>query len=528
MRQTPIWLGQTWNPKKGRLGRPVSYRSDRHLTLFGPTGSGKGVSIEIPNLLMLKGLSVISIDPKGQNAAVTARWRRRVSKVLMLNPLDLLGLGSAGFNPLVALMRAPANRFFEYAAAIAEALIKIDGDTQPHFPQSARGLVQALIMWEVTLARRERRVPSLLNVRRMLTEAELIDPQTKRPIAGLRFHAAQMVAFGGPQIASLAGRFIETSRELASIIGTADTQTRWLLSDAMAADLEKDGVDFATFKDRATTCFVILPAELLETHAGSVWLRLIITCAFHSLYRRAGSGGLRTVFMLSEFAQLGKLDSVTSALAQGRGYGVQLAPIVLQDINQLRTIYGRDAANTFLGMSGATFAFAPNDGETAEWMSKRSGEIVELGMSASDDPHGPVRKTYQQRRRRIFPPDDLFNIPEFHGLVWFAGQSRAQPVYAPPYWKIPALAGRYDPDPYHAGSSGGAFRGSRLTRVALLAATLLMAGMALPDAKRLTPLSSYVAGVAPSISTLVASLSVLLPGEQHRQPARAAGGPGRP
>src|SRR4051794_15540272 len=123
MRPIRIWFGREWNPKTGRRGRPVFYSLDRHLTLFGPTGSGKGVSLEIVNLLLLAGLSIISIDPKGQNAAVTMRWRSTVSKILLLNPFNLLGLGSVGFNPLVALMNAPPDRFFEYAAAIAEALI---------------------------------------------------------------------------------------------------------------------------------------------------------------------------------------------------------------------------------------------------------------------------------------------------------------------------------------------------------------------------------------------------------------------
>ena len=121
-----ISLGVEWNLWTGRKSRrAVAYRQNRHITIFGPTRSGKGVCLEIPNLLRLKGLSIISIDPKGQNAAVTARWRRKVSRVVMLNPLDVLGLGSAGFNPLAALDPA-APRFFEEAANIAEALIKID------------------------------------------------------------------------------------------------------------------------------------------------------------------------------------------------------------------------------------------------------------------------------------------------------------------------------------------------------------------------------------------------------------------
>ena len=127
-------------------------------------------------------------------------------------------------------------------------------------------------------------------------------------------------------------------------------------------------------------------------------------------------------------------------------------------------------------MSGATFAFAPNDGQTAEWMSARSGDRRYPGLSASDDPNGAdgARMSYGEKRERLIPPDAMYSIPEFHGLVFFAGQSAAQPVYAPPYWDRadnPDLAGRYDPDPYHAGSSGGKRRNRR--NLALMIAHLL-------------------------------------------------------
>lgn len=186
-------------------------------------------------------------------------------------------------------------------------------------------------------------------------------------------------------------------------------------------------IDFARLKGpRPVTIYVMLAAHALETF--SPWLRLVVACAFNALYRHEGGGGLRTLFLLSEFAQLSKLSMVSAALAQGAGYGIQLFP-VLQDINQLRAIYGKDEAHTFLGMSGATFGFTPNDPETAEWMSKRSGEVTGPGLTASDDPNIGARESWRSERRRIYPPDDLYNIPEFHGLVWFAGQSAAQPVY---------------------------------------------------------------------------------------------------
>jgi type IV secretion system protein VirD4 len=406
-------LGLEWNPRKGRAGRPVRYTENRHLSIFGPTRSGKGVCLEIPNLLRLKDISIISIDPKGQNAAVTARWRRRVSEVVMLNPLDVLGLGSAGFNPLAALQPA-SPRFFEEAAAIAEALIKIEGN-DPFFDQSARGLILALVMFEVKLARAAGRMPSLENVRAMLTH-------------NLPATANDMVASRDFQIASLAGRFREQNRTNDGIVSTADTQTQWLLSAPMRADLAKDGIDWSRLKQRPViTAFVILPPESLQTF--SVWLRLCVACAMNALYRQGG-GGLRTLFMLSEFAQLGRMDSVAAALAQGAGYGVQLAP-VLQDINQLRKIYGKDEANTFLGMSGATFAFTPNDPETAEWMSKRSGEVAEPGLSATDDLQTGARGTHRPEKRRVYVARLLsFSLAPSLVLVAFGLARRAAPGLA--------------------------------------------------------------------------------------------------
>jgi type IV secretion system protein VirD4 len=467
-----ITLGLGWLMKLGRTRRRVWYKLNRHVICFGPTRSGKGVTLEIPNLLRLKGLSIISIDPKGQNAAVTGRWRRKVGKVVLLNPLNLLGLGSAGFNPLAALLVALRNkspRYFEDASAIAEALIKIQGK-DPFFDLMARGLMLALILWEVKSALDQDRVPLLENVRGMLT-GDL--PATAKAI----FNS------GDFQMASLAGRYRETSKTNDSIIASAEAQTQWMLSRPVLDDLAKDGIDFATLKTEATTVFVIPPADALETF--SVWLRLVINSALNALYRQGG-GGLRTLFMLSEFAALGKLDMVATALGQGAGFGIQLFP-VLQDINQLREIYGKDAANTFLGMSGATFAFTPNDPETAEWMSKRAGDVVIPGLTVSQNAQGDLNIGMRPERQRAVPPDDLFNIPEFHGLVFFAGQSQAQPVYAPPYWDRdgnPDLVGRFDPDPYHPGSAAGGRRRIlrrlvRATAGAALAAVVVLGGAVL-------------------------------------------------
>jgi type IV secretion system protein VirD4 len=458
-----IPLGYAWDTRTGKYGKRVVFdgRTAPHLLLLGPNGSGKGTRLLIPALLELSGRSIVVIDPKGELAAVTSAWRRTQGEVVVLNPFGLLvdrdpSLQSAGFNPLAALdPKAPA--FYDDAAGLAEALIRVEGDMQRHFPESARGLVTAAIMWECKLQEPDKR--SLQHVRLMLTareEWETVDGE-RRLIGGLRHTALLMCKAaeqfpdqGGWQIASLASRFIqEFNNETSGVRSTADTQTGWMLSDPMSADLAKDGIDFRMLKQRPVTVFVVLPAERLRTHG--VWLRLVITSALRALYQ---PGGVPVLFMLDEAAQLGHLGPIEDALGQARGYGIALWP-VFQDWNQLRELY-ESRAETFAGASGAVFGFAPADMQTAEWMSKRSGEETIMGMSAGEaeagDMRGP-RANYSAQTRRALPPHELVNLPEGHGLVWFAGQARPQPVYSPPYWDIRRCVERARPNPYAPASA---------------------------------------------------------------------------
>ena len=57
-----------------------------------------------------------------------------------------------------------------------------------------------------------------------------------------------MVASGDFQLASRAGRFTQDNKTIDGIKSTADTQTQWLLSAPMRADLAKNGIDFAALK----------------------------------------------------------------------------------------------------------------------------------------------------------------------------------------------------------------------------------------------------------------------------------------
>src|ERR1700726_4646111 len=165
-----IALGRYFDEAAGRVGEKIPYAGERHLLLFGPNGTGKGTRFLIPNLLSIKDRSIVVIDPKGELAAVTADYRRTLGDVVLLNPFGVLGLGSEGFNPLAAL-DPDSPHFYDDAAALGEALIKVEGK-DPHWTESAQGLIVALIMWE-KLQRGDK--ANLENVREMLTEPERVE-----------------------------------------------------------------------------------------------------------------------------------------------------------------------------------------------------------------------------------------------------------------------------------------------------------------------------------------------------------------
>jgi type IV secretion system protein VirD4 len=378
-----ITLGRHYDDETRNVGEKIVYEDERHVLLFGPNGSGKGTRFLIPNLLSIQGRSLVVIDPKGELCAVTAPYRRTLGDVVILNPFNVLGLGSEGFNPLAALDPASPN-FYDDAAALGEALIKIEGK-DPHWSESAQGLLVALLMWD----KRERgAAANLENVRHMLTEPDQWeryvgeDGKTRERLkAGLRVTAAEMVAKGGYEIASLVARFTEQTNELASIRSTADTQTRWILSKPMRDDLKKPGINFRKLKEKPTTVYVILPAERMRTH--SVWLRLVVVSVLRALYR---PGGLRAVLMIDEVPALGHLGPLEDAFGLVRGYKVQIAGIC-QDLAQLKALY-KERWESFLANAGVVQGFTPNDLTTADWMSRRAGPTTLVAESKSESDGG--------------------------------------------------------------------------------------------------------------------------------------------
>ena len=416
------------NPHTGRLLR---YDGPAHLITLAPTRAGKGVGTVIPNLLGVD-RSVLVIDPKGENARIAGEARRRFGTVHVLDPFEVSGHPSACYNPLDRLTPDSLD-LGEGAASLTEALVMDPaGQVQEaHWNEEAKAILGGLIMFCVCHEERERR--SLATVREYLT----LPPDRLKALLELMQDSDE----AGGLIARAANRFLgKADREAASVLSNAQRHTHFLDSPRIAKCLARSDFAFADLRHRITSVFLVLPPNRMDAY--SRWLRLLVSQALQDIARDAevsatpagltATTGVQsasqrlstpTLFLLDEFAALGRLEAVERAMGLMAGYGLQLWP-VLQDMSQLKDLYG-DRANTFIANAGVQQVFGVNDFETAKWLSQMIGQETTGFQTDSFKPGDGPSFSNHLTGRDLLTPDEIMQMPPNVQLLRVQGQPSA-------------------------------------------------------------------------------------------------------
>ena len=340
----------------------------QHVLSIAQTRSGKGVSLIIPNLLTYLG-SVLVVDPKGENAWVTAARRRALGqKVVILDPWgevnrrygSIAGVSEsvARFNPL-SILDPDSDDYADNLAYLADSIIITQGSRDPHWDDSARELVAGLMAFVVE-SPQYRAEASLGLVRELLS---LPGPE-------LRVAIKETQALGEGSLARRKlVRFDSDSTETGSIMSTARTQTTFLDSDVLTRNMDESDFSFEELCGGNVSVYLVLPPDKLHTYAR--WLRLMVSSAIRAVARGGSQGALPALFMLDEFGTIGKLDAVAQAYGLMAGLGM-IMWVFVQDLNQLKRDYP-DHWETFIGNSQAVTCFGVGDNFTADYISKMLG-----------------------------------------------------------------------------------------------------------------------------------------------------------
>lgn len=359
----------------GRFDGKILRVDKTHLITCAGTRSGKGIGAIIPTLLEYHS-SLVCLDIKGENYAVTGARRKEFGKVFVLNPFGVLDIPSNSYNWLDSIdLNDPGCT--DKALRIASILVGGSSGVgaENHFNEQAKRLLQGVIL----LVCGEKS-----ELRNMPTVAQLIH-KTPFPTLCQLMKEKGDLAFG--MVGTIGAQFANNTsdKELSGILSTAQRATNNLDNELIKRTLIKSDFDILKLPDEKISIYLIMPADKVSDFQD--YIKVFFELAFSSIVSRKKRGKYEVLFLFDEVAQLGYMDSFPKLITLVKGLGAQFW-FFFQSIAQLRSIYGKNA-DTILGNATQIF-YGCNDLETSKLISetlgkktvreyKKNGEFSDIG-----------------------------------------------------------------------------------------------------------------------------------------------------
>jgi type IV secretion system protein VirD4 len=412
----------------------IRHRGDGAVLVFGPMGSGKGTGIVLPNLLTYPGACIVT-DPKGENLAVTGRWRATLGPVWRLDALN--PANAHRFNPL-GLIRVGTHHEADDAAMIADMLI-VPESSEQHWDTSSKALVTAIIRHVVQTL--PPRLQTLSSVRQLLAAGsdeftELLQQMAASPTASIAEE-------GRVTLASLG------SDEMTSITKNAAKALGFWSRDRIGGMLTgASDFDFMDMHRQTMTVYIVVPEDKLPVYKP--FLRMMMGCALAAAVRgkELPTPLHKPLLVIDECPALGYLEALASGLGYLRAYARTI--LVFQDLGQLKRIYGPHGARTFMAASGCQVALNVSDNETANELADSIGlaTVMSRSYGASQANTDLLRRQQQasatESRRHLLDASEIRRMSANRCLVFITG---CLPLLARKvrHYRVRAWAARWDP-----------------------------------------------------------------------------------
>lgn len=406
-----FWKYQTGKVFLGAsCDQTIGIADNRHLLTIAGSRSGKGTSAIVPNLLLYPG-SIMVIDPKGENASLTAE-RRGLGRsipdgglghdIFVIDPFGVAHVDDAyraGFNPLASL-DPRSDTFIDECDAIADALVVQETKGEgAHFYDTARLVLRGYIAWVVAHA--DIHDKTLTEVRRLIFLPRLTPPTEEERHSGaprfevrdindpkLAFEELNLLmmydegfAFGIPHEAASTLRGMG-DREFGSVMSTIRNQIGFISSPPMARVLKGGdrSPDLQAWKHGNQSVYLCLPAGRLHRHFR--FFRLFINRLMNAIEEDETVPDTPALMILDEMHILGHMKTLETAAGLIAGFGVRIWSF-FQDLAQLRQIYG-ERWETFLGNASVFQTFGLNDLGSLKYVSERLGTSSTMSISQSE------------------------------------------------------------------------------------------------------------------------------------------------
>jgi type IV secretion system protein VirD4 len=426
--QGGVYVGGWYNDSTRRL-QYLRHNGPEHVLAFAPTRSGKGVGLVIPTLLAWDESAVI-YDIKGENWAKTAGFRAsRGQLCFKFSPVE--DGTSSRFNPL-AEVRIFTPRDVSDAQNVADMIIRSGEDSpmERHWEDSAASLTTGMILHACYTAAAENRVACLADLSGLFTRPGVEFRETLNEMISYQHDAdyrhgwrtpAGLKTSTHPVVSEKAQEMLDKeSKELSGVLSTAKTALA-LYSDPLVAH-NTAASDF-TINDlvndeRPVSLYLVVPPS--DKIRLRRLIRLIFTMVVNRLTERMAFDGSeqkrnkhRLLFLIDEFPSLNRMEIFADALSYMAGYGLK-AYLITQDIRQIVDAYGQN--ESIVSNCHVRIAFAPNQVETAELLSKMTGTttVQKASFNFSGSRFSPVMShvnaSVDHIERPLMTPDEVMRL----------------------------------------------------------------------------------------------------------------------
>ncbi|ATW29865.1 conjugal transfer protein [Candidatus Williamhamiltonella defendens] len=390
--------------------------------LAAPPGTGKGVGMVIPNALTYPDSMVIN-DPKFENWHLTAGFRASCGQEVFRFSPEMLE--THRWNPLSRLNRDPLFRLGDIKS-MASVLFVPDNPKNASFFSASADIFTALVLYLME-------TPSL-----PLTLPQIYEISAQGMVLGEWAKKEMEARSQGDQPLSS-----ECLREMNRMVSSSQSKTGWpitqdILNKRLSLYGEKtvawavsgDDIRFEDLRRKKMTVYFCVNEEALLKFGALMNLFYSQAIAANSAILPEHGGHhpdgtliyqYQVLFLMDEFAVMGVIEKMKTALALTRGAGLRYL-IIFQGKAQLRSdaLYGFQGANGIMDAVHIEVVYAPGNIEAATEYSQRLGNTT-VKVSNFSENYGEKRsrsRSSSDQARPLMLPQEVNELPYDKALIF--------------------------------------------------------------------------------------------------------------
>lgn len=383
---------------------------DGHILVLGGPGSGKSKACAIPSLMSWnRNEAVFAIDIKGELSQFTAR-KRKEYKIFSLQPEDY------GYNPFYCINKN--QNLIQQMREIAISLCPVPpGTKDPFWLQSAQSFICGALIWGF---RSNINFAEVMRIIKRTPPAELAEQICNSDIEEAILFMNQFRAMPDE---TLGGVYSEVS----------NTVLVFATNEALINTLNKPKEKCIMPSDLDNNISLYIQLEEYQLEQMKNFLTLLVNQFLKHFERRSEKSTNRILFLLDEFARLGKIESILNGLATLRSKQITIA-LLFQSLSQMDAIYGHDQRKVICDSCGYWAVLRVNDSDTQKYISSAIGQFDKVKKSSSTNRGdfktiGSSGITVSEELRQIVPPEELGRLKDELILLSPYGFARIDKTY---------------------------------------------------------------------------------------------------